>query len=461
MDPERDISTERYYHGIDMIAMLFFILRRAYWIVLAAVIGAAAARYYAAHFETPLYQATSKLFIAGSGSTISEKDLRLGAYLAKDFQEAAKTWRVYELANERLNLNYSYESLTRMVSTRNPSGSHLLYITVTSAKPEEARQLANTYAEAIQEYIETVMGVRRPQLLEEARKPSAPVSPNIRRSTRNGAAVGGLVPAILLVILFLLDDRIRSEGDIVNAVQLPILGTIPFQRRKGKDRNTKAPAVSSAAKAPQAVISEAFSMDSAGIESVDAICTNIFFAGNKLRKIAVTSCRQDEGKTFTALQIGLCMAKRGQRTLLIDCDLRKSVMRRENLIRLSDSEAGLAHLLSDQCELWDAVYATNVPNLSLIPDGESVKTPLALISSPAFGKLLKELSVRFDRIIVDTPPIGSVVDAAEIARRCDGTLIVVEHKKTTKKMLKAAVDRLQNVGTPILGCILNKKARKS
>lgn len=456
MGPGQDISTERYYHGIDMIAMLFFILRRAYWIVLAAVIGAAAARYYAAHFVTPLYQATSKLYIAGSDSTISEKDLWLGSYLAKDFQEAVKTWRVYELANERLNLNYSYESLTGMVSTRNPSGSHLLYITVTSPKAEEAQQVADTYAEAIQEYIETVMNVKRPQLLEKARKPSVPVSPNVKRSTRNGATVGALVPAILLVILFLLDDRIRSEDDIANAVQLPILGTIPFQSRKNNNRNTKTPAVSSPTKAPQAIIVGAFSIDSAGIESVDTICTNIFFAGNKLKTILITSCRENEGKSFTALQVSLSMARRGKKTLLIDGDLRKSVMRSENLVRLSGKGTGLVHLLSGQCELSDVVYATNVPGLYLLPDGESVKTPLTLISSPAFPRLLKELKKSFDMIIIDTSPIGSVVDAAEIARQCDGSLIVIENKATRKKMLMEVVDCLQKTKTPILGCVLNK-----
>ena len=150
------------------------------------------------------------------------------------------------------------------------------------------------------------------------------------------------------------------------------------------------------------------------------------------------------------------MARRGKKTLLIDGDLRKSVMRSENLVRLSGKGTGLVHLLSGQCELSDVVYATNVPGLYLLPDGESVKTPLTLISSPAFPRLLKELKKSFDMIIIDTSPIGSVVDAAEIARQCDGSLIVIENKATRKKMLMEVVDCLQKTKTPILGCVLNK-----
>lgn len=456
MGQGQDISTERYYHGIDMIAMLFYILKRAYWIILAAVIGAAVARYSVKHYATPLYQATSKLYIAGSDSIISEKDLKLGSSLAKDFQETIKTWYVYERVNERLGLDYSYNALANMVSTSNPSGSHLLYVTVIAPKPEEAQLLADAYAEAVQDYITNVMEMRRPQLLDKARKPKSPVSPNVSRSTRNGAVVGGLIPAILLVFFFLTDDRIRSDADIVNAVQLPVFGVIPFQRFKNKDSKEEVAASSLPKDKPQAIINEAFAINNAGIEALDIICTGISFAGNKLKNILITSCGEDEGKTFTTLQLSLCMAKRGKRTLLIDCDLRKSVMRSKGIIRLYGNGAGLAHLLSGQCGLSDVVYATNVSDLFLLPDGENVKTPLVLLSSPDFGRLMKELAKSFDMIFIDTPPIGSVIDAAEIARRCDGSLIVVEDKKTSKRMLKEAVDRLQRTQSPILGCILNK-----
>ena len=218
----------------------------------------------------------------------------------------------------------------------------------------------------------------------------------------------------------------------------------------------KEPNGSSPKEMPRALIRVRSLPDRSGAESIDAICTGITFAGNKLKRIAITSCRQNEGKSFTALQLSMCMAKRGKKTLLIDGDLRKSVLRDKGLIRLEGSKSGLALFLSGQCELTDAVYATSVPDLFLLPDGERVNTPLALISSPDFDDMLEKLAGEFDMIFIDTPPIGSVVDAAEIARRCDGSMIVVESRKASGRALKEAVDRLQKTGTPVLGCILNK-----
>ena len=455
MGPGQDISTERYYHGVDMIAMFLYILKRAYWIVLAVAVGAVAFRFYVKHYVAPVYEATAKLYIAGSDSTISQNDLQLGSSLANDFQEAFKTWRVCDMVNERLGTQYSYEALSRMVSTSNPKGSHILYVTVASTDPGVAQSLANAYAEAVREYIADVMEMRRPQLLEEARRPSTAAFPNVKRSTKNGAVVGGLLAAMLLAVLFLADDRIRSAEDVSNTVQLPVFGTIPFQKPKQME-TIKEPNGSSPKEMPRALIRVRSLPDRSGAESIDAICTGITFAGNKLKRIAITSCRQNEGKSFTALQLSMCMAKRGKKTLLIDGDLRKSVLRDKGLIRLEGSKSGLALFLSGQCELTDAVYATSVPDLFLLPDGERVNTPLALISSPDFDDMLEKLAGEFDMIFIDTPPIGSVVDAAEIARRCDGSMIVVESRKASGRALKEAVDRLQKTGTPVLGCILNK-----
>lgn len=441
-----------------MIAMFFHVLRRGYWIVLAAVVGAAAARYYVSHFVTPIYEATAKIYIAGSDSAITESDLKLGSSLAKDFQEAFSIGSVCEAVNEKLGLTYSYETLSGMISTSNPKGSHLLYITARSSKPEEARDVANAYTEAVQDYIENVMEMRRPQLLETARKPKSPVSPNKRRFTKNGAVTGGLTAAMVLVLLFLMDDRIRSAEDIMKAVQLPVFGEIPLYKlqRAAPSQDASDPSVEGM---PQARLADLLFLGRQENETIDTISTGISFAGNRIRKVVVTSCGENEGKTFAALQLSLSMARRGKRTLLVDCDLRNSVMRKEKLLRLSGKKTGLAHLLSGQCELSDVLYATNVPNLFLIPNGENVKSSLSLLSSPDFDRMLEKLSREYDAIFLDTPPLG-VVDAVEAARRCDGSLLVVESKKTSQKGLKEAADRLRKTGTPILGCILNKTSAR-
>ena len=460
--PEADGTAPVYYTGIDWVSILFRLLEKIHWIALAALLGALLAWLWVTRFVTPVYQATSKIYIAGSDTTISLSDLQLGSTLAVDYQEVFKIWHVHEMVDERLDLNYSYSQLEKMVSVSNPNGSHLLYIHVKSSNPEEAKLLADTYAEVVQDYITNKMELRKPQILEKARTPNLPVSPNVSGTVARGALFGGLGIIVVFLFIFILDDRIRTGDDIAKAADLPLFGTITRQnmeRNAAEQEDQDQPVSPGYAEGPhQAVFRGSLKLDYTGEEAVNAICSGMAFAGKKLKRVLITSCGANEGKTFTALQTAIGMTRRGVRVLLIDADLRLSVMREKYDIHFGCQPAGLAHLLSGQCKTEDAIYHTNINNLDLMPDGTSVKTPLALLTSQEFDSLMASVSGMYDLVIVDTPPLGAVVDAAEIARRCDGSMLVLEYNRTHSKALKEAVSLLRQTGTPVLGCIVNKAA---
>ncbi|MBR5961724.1 MAG: polysaccharide biosynthesis tyrosine autokinase [Clostridia bacterium] len=454
-------SAPEYYSGIDWVSVLFRLLEKIHWIVLAALLGAVLAWFYVARIATPVYQATSKIYIAGSDTTISLSDLQMGSTLAVDYQEVFKIWHVHEMVDERLNLNYSYSELEKMISVNNPSGSHLLYIYVKSTDPAEAKLLADTYAEVVQDYIANKMELRKPQILEKARTPNKPISPNVTATVAKGALFGGLGIILILLFIFILDDRIRTGDDITKAVDLPTFGTVPRQnmeRNAAEEEQDQASAPLFAEGKHMAVFRGNLKLDYAGEEAINAICSSITFAGKSMRRVLITSCGANEGKTFSALQIAIGMTRRGARVLLIDADLRLSVMKMKYDIHYDGQPAGLAHLLSGQCTVEDAVYHTNIPNLDLLPDGASIKTPLSLLTSPEFDCLMASVGEAYDLVIVDTPPLGAVVDAAEISRRCDGSLLVLEYNRTHGKSLKEAVRLLRQTETPVLGCIVNKAA---
>ena len=119
---------------------------------------------------------------------------------------------------------------------------------------------------------------------------------------------------------------------------------------------------------------------------------------------------------------------------------------------------GLAHYLSGQCGLEKVVYETNIPNVCLIPIGTDVQAPLSLIATPDFNQMMQTLAENFDLVIVDAPPVGMVIDAAEIAKSCDGSVLVLEYNKTRRRGLQDAYQQMERTGTPILGCIINKVA---
>ena len=455
-EPEKG---SRYYSGIDWLALFFHLLDKVYWIVLAALLGAAIAGVYVKFLVTPLYQATSKIYIAGSETTISLSDLQLGSSLATDYQEVFKIWHVHELVDEKLNLNYSYGELANMISVSNPSGSHLLYIQVKSPDPEEARLLADTYAEVVQQYISEKMDLRKPQILEKARKPGSPVSPNIRGTVIRGFIFGALAAVAILVLVFLVDDRIRSADDVEKMLSLPTFGMVNLQR--AQTSRAESEAAKQLPKTPHtAIIRENLELDYTATEAFNSICSSISFAGSDLRRIAVTSCGANNGKTYVSMQIAAGMARRGKKVLMMDGDLRLSVLANRYGIQLSGSGFGLAHVLSGQCGLEDAVYHTNISNLWLLPVGATVKTPLSLLTSEDFPRMMSALRGAFDLIIVDTPPVGVVVDAADISRHCDGVLLVLEYNTTHARAVKEVRKLLEQTGTPVLGCVLNKVALK-
>lgn len=199
-------------------------------------------------------------------------------------------------------------------------------------------------------------------------------------------------------------------------------------------------------------------LDYAGNEAMNTICSNLTFSGKNIKKIVITSCEPNDGKSFVAMQIAVNMARRGKRVLLMDADLRLSVLNAHYEIQLPKEGLGLAHFLSGQCVLENATYETNIPNVYLIPIGTDVQAPLSLIATPDFDKLMKVTGESFDLVVVDAPPIGLVIDAAEIAKSCDGSVIVLEYAKTHLRALQEAKQQMERTGTPILGCILNKVA---
>jgi len=204
-------------------------------------------------------------------------------------------------------------------------------------------------------------------------------------------------------------------------------------------------------------------MDYNGTEALNTICTNLTFAGQNIKSIVMTSCVPSEGKSTLCMEIAMTLAKRGMNCVILDADLRKSMMIRRREITTTDGEKinGLVHYLAGYVSLDDICYQTNIAGVDVIPAGRDVTNPLALINTPDFGTMMETLTKRYDMVIVDAPPIGLVIDAAEIAKHCDGTVFVIEYGKRHRHEVRDAVQQMKQSGCPILGCIIDKVTVKT
>ena len=197
-------------------------------------------------------------------------------------------------------------------------------------------------------------------------------------------------------------------------------------------------------------------LDYSGAEAINTICSNLSFTGRNIQKVVLTSCNSGDGKSYLSVQIACNMAQRGKKVILVDCDLRKSNLVSRYNISVTGNMTGIVHYLAGHNSLEETIYNTNIPNMDFMPTGQDIANPIPLLLSPAFPDLLNYLSNQYDLIIIDAPPVGLVIDAAEIARCCDGVVLIAKYNHIHRRELLNAKQQLMQTGTPILGCILNE-----
>ena len=165
-------------------------------------------------------------------------------------------------------------------------------------------------------------------------------------------------------------------------------------------------------------------LDYSGAEAYKSLRTNLQFCGEDKKVIAITSCTPNEGKSSVTMNLAVSLADAGKKVLLIDADLRKSVLMGRTKVK--ESIKGLTHYLSKQAALIEVICATNVKNLHIVYAGPVPPNPAELLGGKHFRELLISLRKVYDYILVDTPPLGSVIDSAIIAEECDGSIMVIE-----------------------------------
>lgn len=189
-------------------------------------------------------------------------------------------------------------------------------------------------------------------------------------------------------------------------------------------------------------------------EYYNALCTNIQLSGDKLKVISVTSVSPGEGKTTTSVNIAWSFARAGYKTLLIDGDTRNSVI--SGFFKSREKITGLTEFLSGTADLSHGLCDTNIENLFVVQSGSVSPNPTALLQSKNFNDMIETLRKYFDYIIVDTAPIGIVIDAAIITRKCDASILVTATGEANKRDVQKAKQQLKQTGKLFLGVVLNK-----
>ena len=190
------------------------------------------------------------------------------------------------------------------------------------------------------------------------------------------------------------------------------------------------------------------------VEAIKTLRTNIQFSGGSVRVVMLTSSISNEGKSEISFQLAASLAQLGKRVLLIDADIRKSVM--VSRYRPDREVNGLSQYLSSQITREEAIYQTNVNGLEIMFAGPYSPNPAELLEEELFGSLLEWARETYDYVVIDTPPMGNLIDGAIVARQCDGVVMVIESGAISFRLLQKVKAQLEKSGCRILGTVLNK-----
>lgn len=190
------------------------------------------------------------------------------------------------------------------------------------------------------------------------------------------------------------------------------------------------------------------------VESYKTLRTNLMFCGADVKVVVFTSCLPNDGKSYVTQNLAVSLSQVDKKVLIIDADLRKSTM--AGKVNVDGDVLGLSHYLSGQAELGEVIYQNKeYENLYTIFAGTFPPNPAELLSSAKFKELIEKARDEFDYVLIDTPPVGAVIDSAVISAISDGIVMVIRARRTSYKLAQNVQEQLEKTGCKILGAVLN------
>ena len=320
--------------------------------------------------------------------------------------------------------------------------------TILQSDWEQTKKLCDILDDRIKEINVTEdVGALNINILEVARPSDKPSRPEKSKYIAVALFLGLMLGSGLALLRAWADQRLRTAEEISIVLGVPVLGVVPSMSRR------------------QSIVARGQKVhkdsNSRVAEAYRTIRTAVFFGVPKdeAKTILVTSPAAADGKTTLVSNLGIALAQAGQKTLILDADFRKPMQHK--IFEVNHEEIGLSSVLAGTSTLEEAIQPSKIKSLELLTCGPDVPNPSEILNSKSFAKLLEDLSNRYDRVIIDSPPVMPVTDSQILAAVSDITLLVLRAEKSKRKTSQQARDGLMSVGARILGVVVNDVSRSS
>lgn len=312
--------------------------------------------------------------------------------------------------------------------------------TLVEAKDAEQKQLTKLLNLKAESGIIKDFNPHNITIIDPAVEQDQPAKPKPVINILFGLLFGIVLGVGISFFLEYLDDTIKTPSDVEAFLNVPFLGLIPAMATGKKN----IPIEHIVEQQPKGTVAESYR----------AIRTNILFSsGREVKTLVITSAGPGEGKTTTAVNIAQVMAKAGDRTLIIDSDMRRP--RVHKVFDIENVTKGLSNFLVGNASIEETILPTGTETLSILPAGPIPPNPVELLNSPRLQELLKYASENYDRIIIDSPPVIAVTDAVILSRMTDGVIVATHGGHAHRDIVKRGIENLRTVGVHIFGVILN------
>lgn len=427
---------------IDFLGIFHAIAKKWYIVLFVAVAFGFALGAYGRFVVKDAYEAEASMCIIDSNKEVSMSDLQVGSALTNDYEGIIKSRVVLTKVIANLKLDIEYKELYNAVSIENPDGTRIIKINVVSQDQKEAVDIANEILQISIEEIPNVLGSSVPTVLDKA---DILFTENTRHSilfySVIGVAIGMFFACGIIALTVITNVSVKTDEDVQKCTGLSVLGAIPDYKGK-KQKKIMWP--------------EDLPFNAS--EAIYQLRTGILYSSKDVKTIVVTSAFENQGKSFISFHLAYSLSQVGKRVLLVDTDMRKSVLQRR--MGLDGVKLGLSEYLSGNAELGQVIYDVGLPNMHVLFSGKLVPNASALLSAKWLENLCAEVRDSYDYVIFDTPPICVVGDAAIVASFCDGALLVIENGVTKKKTLAQMKSEMDKVGANVIGVVQNMVGSK-
>lgn len=421
-------------------------LRRRWLLMLLCVLVSVGASVALTVTTEPTYSSTARLFISSSQGTTTEalQGAQLSAARITSYAEMIATPELANTVADELGGGLSGNALRASVTAEVLEETFIIEVAARNQDPEQAQQVAQAFAEGLATMIEdlelsTVAGEQfiKATVYQAALVPTSPIAPRPLRNVALGLLVGVVLALCAAVVRELLDNTVRGGPDLAKVSDLPLLGDVPFDpAARVRDFN------------------DSLDLRAPGMEAYRVLRTNLQFVDvdTTEKVLIVTSSLAGEGKTTTAVNLAIAHAQAGQRVLLIEGDLRRP--RASRALGL-DQSIGVTTVLIGKVSLEEATQVHANGMLHVLSSGVIPPNPAELLQSNAMGDLIDRARSEYDVVIIDAPPLLPVTDAAILAAKADGAIVVVRHGRTRRDQVGTSASRLSQVDAAAIGFVIN------